>query len=239
MNDRLPQECSGAASSRLLVYLSVFVILPGLLIADAPLWWNDRGVTNDSDANDYTAINQGQLKEIATMAYDEMTENLPGGVGDMTAPSGTNPGGTGYRLTALINSWSTSGSDGLRAETSGTNTNDYAIVNIGQVKAVAKPFYDRLIEVGYTTQYPWESSTNATNDYGVANIGQVKKVFSFDFSGYMPDWWQIEYSGTTGMNPSADDDGDGLTNLQEYKAGANPESADNPAVKLNVNVIVQ
>lgn len=57
-------------------------------------------------------------------------------------------------------------------------SNNYRAVNMGQVKNVAKPFYDRLIEAGLTNQYPWAGAAT-TNNHAAANIGQVKNVFNF------------------------------------------------------------
>ena len=55
----------------------------------------------------------------------------------------------------------------------------------------------------------------------------------------IPDDWEILYFNTTTINPTGDDDGDGVTNKQEYLNGTNPKLKDNPALKLQVNVIVQ
>lgn len=41
----------------------------------------------------------------------------------------------------------------------------------------------------------------------------------------MPDWWQIQYFGHLGVDPNADPDGDGMSNLQEYLAGTDPTDA--------------
>ncbi len=48
----------------------------------------------------------------------------------------------------------------------------------------------------------------------------------------IPDWWETDYFGTIGINPSADPDGDGFTNLQEYRIGTQPN---NPASKLAIS----
>jgi hypothetical protein len=39
------------------------------------------------------------------------------------------------------------------------------------------------------------------------------------------DDWEIANFGQLGVNPSADPDGDGFTNLQEFQAGTNPNDA--------------
>jgi len=41
----------------------------------------------------------------------------------------------------------------------------------------------------------------------------------------LPDSWEIEFFGALGVDPLADADGDGTTNLMEYLAGTNPQSA--------------
>lgn len=38
----------------------------------------------------------------------------------------------------------------------------------------------------------------------------------------LPDFWEDQYFGGLGVDPSRDTDGDGLPNLDEYKAGTNP-----------------
>jgi len=137
---------------------------PALSILE-PQWWKDWGVkAQNSVANDYAAVNQGQLKNIVVAAVAEFNQKLPGGAGN------------------TLNQ--------LAIQLSGTTakTNDYAAVNLGQLKTVAKPFYDRLYEVGYQgpplrpgqVKYPWENPTQPANDYAMANIGQVKNLFSFD-----------------------------------------------------------
>ena len=38
----------------------------------------------------------------------------------------------------------------------------------------------------------------------------------------LPEAWQLQYFGFTGVDPNGDPDGDGLTTLDEYKAGTSP-----------------
>lgn len=38
----------------------------------------------------------------------------------------------------------------------------------------------------------------------------------------LPDRWQMRHFGTLGVDPNADPDGDGLTNLEEYRRGTDP-----------------
>lgn len=123
-----------------------------------PGWWHDHAVlvTNNVSTNDYAACNAGQLKAIATAARDAMDSSI-----GLDSEAGAN-------VNAIVNGFG--------------NSHNYVVVNLGQVKYVAQPFYDRLIEVGRTNQYPWAAAA-ATNDHATANIGQVKHVFSFELSG--------------------------------------------------------
>ena len=155
-----------------------------------PAWWTSQGVVNPAAApNDYAAANQGQAKNMAVGAVSELNGDL------------AQFGGAGEALDQLA-----------AALLSGTSaqTNDYAVVNLGQLKALAQPFYDRLLSLGYTAgplssgTYPWLSSGHAANDYAVANLGQLKYLFSFDLvadanGNGIPDWQPgIDPAGTVG-----------------------------------------
>jgi hypothetical protein len=140
--------------------IAAFFCLGGISFGypNYPQWWIDRGVVDaNAPKNDYAMVNQGQLKNIAVQAVAEMDAKLTGGAGTV--------------LHTLIAGWSTpTGS-----------TADYAAATLGQVKNLAKPFYDRLIAAGYATGYPWTGNGNA-KDYACANIGQVKLLFDFDLN---------------------------------------------------------
>lgn len=187
----------------LFAVVGVIVFTVCLAFASNPAWWTSRGVlATGSPTNDYAAVNQGQLKHIATQARAEMDAQLPGGAGS--------------NIVALINSFST--------------TNNYFAVNIGQLKAVAKPFYDRLIQVGYTSGYPWNTATT-TNDYAIANIGQVKNLFSWDLVTWLAldsdadgliNSDELNVYGTDPAN--ADTDGDGMGDGFEVQYLLNPLS---------------
>ena len=121
--------------------------------AAPPTWWTTRGVlaTNAPSTNDYAAANLGQLKWYATNALAELDANLPGG-------ADTN-------LRARVTTFLAATGSNFRA------------VNLGTLKNIAAPFYDRLIATGYATNYPWSGSS--ARDYAVANLGQLKYIFNF------------------------------------------------------------
>ena len=156
--------------------------LPANKPAAYPAWWFERDVIPRLDPNnpaepdyltagiyapadDYAAANQGQLKNIATKAAAEMNARLPGGAGSS--------------INTMVSAWSATPLPGVTRD-------DFAAINLGQLKHVAEPFYVRLVdELGYIGQplspgatRPW--SGIGADDYALANIGQVKNVFSFN-----------------------------------------------------------
>ena len=77
----------------------------------------------------------------------------------------------------------------------------------------------------------------ATVAYTVGERGKFQRLdfvvgSSVDNNG-LPDAWEIVHFGVAGQSPEADPDSDGLSNLQEYMAGTDPNKAD--AFKLNVS----
>jgi hypothetical protein len=209
MKRKPPDSRNALSALRLSLAVTLATLIPLLLYGSAPSWWSTRGVLVEQGvADDYAPANQGQLKNIAKAAVLEMDAKLPGGAGDA--------------LHQLVATWSNPSSQ----------TNDFAPLNLGQLKNVAKPFYDRLISTGLATEYPWPNSSNAADDFAVANIGQIKRLFSFELPAVdplydgdqngLPDAWERQYFGATGVDPNADPDGDGTSNLQEYLNHADP-----------------
>jgi hypothetical protein len=204
-----PDNDSGIVSRRVAATILACALIPLLALAIPPSWWSQRGVLNpDALADDYAPANLGQLKNMAKAAVEEMDARLPGGAGNA--------------LHDLSNSWATSN----------PQRNDFAPVNLGQLKNLAKPFYDRLIAVRYAETYPWTNNPTLTDDFALANLGQAKNLLSFDFlatnlahdtdQNGLPDWWEKFYFGAIGVNPNADPDGDGISNIQEFQSGSDP-----------------
>ncbi|MDX2110648.1 MAG: hypothetical protein SFY80_10445 [Verrucomicrobiota bacterium] len=217
------------------------MIVPFVAFATEPAWWAQRGVKSGGQVNNKGPINQGQLKAMAKAAMQEMDAKLPFG--------------SSLQIQEMVAGF-------VAANTPNLNPANKLPANIGQLKAVAKPFYDWLLAMGYNTKqnlinhgaigwnndYPW--STVAPLDgsnYAPVSIGQLKWVFSFDFTDFtpnstdldsdgLPDWWErvilyhaLYHSNATIDNisdimPSADYDGDDISNGDEYAFGSNPTS---------------
>lgn len=173
-----------------------------------PSWWSSRNIViSGAGSADYCAANQGQLKNFAMQSWLEMSEIFA------------------YETVSNIH---------MRVESFGTGGNDFAPVNLGQLKQVAAPFYNVLIAIQAVDTYPWTESTADDDDYCIANLGQLKRVFDFglEFSGDMdgdglPDSWELLYGlsrcDTNGVNGAdGDPDADRMANCEEYLNETNP-----------------
>ncbi|HEY5791804.1 MAG TPA: LamG-like jellyroll fold domain-containing protein, partial [Chthoniobacterales bacterium] len=204
-----------------------------LFAADPPAWWS-ASETRILDANatpsNYSPVLAGQLKHAAKQAKKYLDANVVGGAGPAinTMVAGFTPqSGVAYTPEQLAV----------------IQKANYTPVNLGQLKAVAKPFYDRLKGAGYNAKqnlidrgyasnwsydYPWNPNTPAAQNYKIANLGQLKMAFSFDLrnldfdSDGIPDWWEQKYFSSSGLDGQGDPDGDELENLEEYQQGSNP-----------------
>lgn len=70
-----------------------------------------------------------------------------------------------------------------------------------------------------------------TFTFGSRDRGRIERVDltvnyfeDFNFNG-LPDYWERNYFGFVGVDPNEDEDGDGFTNLTEYRTGTNPTDA--------------
>lgn len=204
-----------------------------------PPWWFERDVIPRLDAanlspdysvpgtyavpEDFVAANIGQLKYLATQAAAELDVTLP------------DPG-AGPIIAALVASWK-------QSPASGVTRDDFAVVTQGQVKDVAKLFYDRLATINYQgapldsgSIYPWSATTSDDDSYSLVNVGQLKRVFSFDqvnetfwpdsdFDG-LHDKWELFYFGDLSRDGTGDWNGDDLLDLDAFRYGLNPKGDD-------------
>ena len=128
--------------------LDVIKRLPEVANKPDPVWPTDY-----PPADDYAAVNQGQVKNVAKQAYEAFSLQFPGAAGTVLDGKWKNPAASG---------------------------DDYRAINSGQLKNVADPFYNALSSIGIVnTDKPWTISGLSADDYALVNIGQVKNLFSF------------------------------------------------------------
>lgn len=212
--------------------LASFLCAASTLYAPPPAWWSGeetRILEEGGEENNYAPANLGQLKHVAKKAKEYLEDPKF-------------PGGAGQEITDLVDSFEPQTGQGYtQQQIDQFIEQNYAPINLGQLKRVAKLFYDRLIANSYNTRanlvargypsnwahdYPWDPDTDPAENYAPANLGQLKMVFSFDLSappGELPAWWIAHYfPGQSGILPSGNADGDSLTNLQEYEQASDP-----------------
>jgi len=168
-----------------------------VLSEPVPAWWQARGVLSRGAVQNQGVANVGQLKHLATQMHTEMDTLLPGGVGfDLGfLPVPPSPDEAWFQ-------------------------SQRKVLNLGQLKAVAKPIYDRLnaisplwvesqlkanglggLGVDYFQDsssgyfYPWDSSTPTGENYQPVNLGQLKIVFALKLrdntdGDSLPDLWE-------------------------------------------------
>lgn len=146
------------------------------------------------------------------------------------------PSGAGWTINEMVGAWSVN-----------QDADDYAAVNAGQLKAVAKVFYDRLIELEQCSSYPWNAS-GAADDFSLVNIGQAKKLFSFEIKEDLDEDGlhnQLEeLLGLDAMDEDTNDDGvldgygdpdgDGWLTMDELALGLNPLVNEIGSLQTNV-----
>jgi hypothetical protein len=161
---------------------------------DAPTWWKNRGVLRSvARTNDFAALNMGQLKHLACMAWNEMN-TLPGGAGFL--PVFTNAANNyaavnvGQLKEAARPFYDRMGMTTNYPWTGVTNAAaDYAIANIGQAKHLFNfdPYKD--------------SDADGMPDWWEDRYGLNK---------------------ANAADADTDADGDGVSNLQEFLSGTDP-----------------
>ena len=77
----------------------------------------------------------------------------------------------------------------------------------------------QLTGYAYSANVGWISLSNS---FAVLQTDSISPGPLDGNGSGLPVAWEMEYFGTTNINPNADPDGDGMSNLQEYLAGTNP-----------------
>ncbi|MFO8027045.1 MAG: hypothetical protein R6U56_05225 [Opitutales bacterium] len=189
--------------------------------ASYPSWWwhadpalrvIDIGQLDDQ--NNTSPGNQGQAKWMATRAVAHLNDGL------------ASIGGAGFALDDLLDP--------------NADSAHYAPINLGQLKNLAAPFYDRLHAVGFNdwpdgmtfnaSGYPWTENVTPQN-LSPANLGQLKFLFGWvlpaGFSdplpGELPQWWLNHYfPDQTEVDLEGNTEGDEYSNYVEYLIGSSP-----------------
>lgn len=168
------------------------MVSKAVLLSTQPDWWTDYSLINDSARQDGAVATQGQAKHVVEKTYQYLEDEL------------INDGGAGPEATTLYTTYCVTAPDDVVADT--------LPLTVGQLKYLAKPFYDRLnsTELGFDTsamnpasndRYPWTVDQDDDADLALATLGQLKFVFSFDLIDWLP--------------PSADADRDQLPDYWE------------------------
>ena len=71
--------------------------------------------------------------------------------------------------------------------------------------------------------------------FQTSNFTSTALFTDSDHNG-LSDAWEIQYFGAIGVDPNADPDGDGLTNLQEFQRGSSPTKIAQPDITAAVNL---
>lgn len=196
-----------------------------------PAWWATRGVTTTAPQSNLSPATLGQAKHMVSRALAELQPpRLPSS--EYTALQA--------EVAAIVNL--------ALPVTAGDFEKQRAVLLVGEVKALAKPFYDRLrsldpawlnlkmhqakirvLEPGSSaftySPYPWSVFTGDDTNKAVATVGQLKAVFSLPFEIWVaagPDYIPLP----AGL---VDTDGDGISDLTEGAMGTSPVLADTDA----------
>jgi len=206
-----------------------------------PSWWENRIVTHPHRAaDDYHIVNQGQVKWIVTRAYEEFELKLPGNtniwamIEAFPAEGNQRPANLGMLKNAAQPFY-----DRLIAEGYVTNypwyglpSDEYRIANQGQLKNLFSfdlDTYD-LDENGVPDWYDAQYGHLYTNTAALLSAyddWQANHVVDSSGDG-MPDAWKL-YHGLDPLDSGdahEDLDEDGLTNLEEFQIGTQPDNPD-------------
>lgn len=213
--------------SHIPLFLALLLAQSTHLSAADPGWWAARGVTTAASPSNKSPATIGQAKHMVSKALAELQARLP--ASDYSALQA--------EVAAVVNL--------ALPVTPADFEKQRAVLLVGQVKALAQPFYDRLRSLDPAwlnlrmyqqnirildpgsgafiySPYPWSVSTADDSNKAVATVGQLKAVFSLPLeSWFTPD----------ALNPALpwgpiDTDGDGLSDVTEIAIGTTPSLSD-------------
>jgi hypothetical protein len=208
------------------LFLALLLAQSTHLSAADPAWWAARGVTTAATPSNKSPATIGQAKHMVSKALVELQTRLPAAQYNLLQAD----------VAAVVNL--------ALPVTPAEFEKQRAVLLVGQVKALAKPFYDRLrivdpawlnlkmneLDIGQVeidwpptySPYPWTVSTAGDLNKAVAVVGQLKAVFSLPFETLLvtsPDYIPLP----AGL---VDTDHDGVSDVTETAIGTSPLLAD-------------
>lgn len=227
---------------RVVAVSGIVLAIAGGIHAAPPAWWsqgNPPVIDPAAGVNNHGMANVGQAKWMAKRALEALRATQPATADAIEAQLV----GSGKPIA----SWDA-------PITQEQKDAQHTPLLIGQLKAIAAPFYSKLHDLNAAwlddqlTQnqtkdtsdpanfYPWSSITADDNNKAATTIGQLKSVFSLRFETLvlngdgdgdgMPDAWEQQYFGGTTQLANGDFDGDGVPNGVEYQKGLLPNDTD-------------
>jgi len=211
-----------------------------LLQAAPPAWWSDGDppvIDPQASPNNHGVANIGQAKHMAKQALEALRAVDAAAADEVE--SGLIGGGK------PLASWHAPVSQAEKEA-------QHAPLLIGQLKAIAAPFYTVLhqrspvwLEGELTANqtkdaqdaqnhFPWTSATTDDQNQSPATIGQLKAVFSLRFEAYSPqtvdddgdglpdDWETAHFDDPSIQTDIGDPDDDGMDNAYEFAHGTDP-----------------
>lgn len=203
-----------------------------------PEWWSSgsQPVLTQDNAKNYAPATIGQAKWFTKRALETLDEVVPTVADDIRADL--------VGATKIIPSLDPPGSP-----TQAWYDEQKKVLQVGQLKAIAKEFYDALyttldndanewlkdeMDLYETRQgsgyYPWSGTAK---DYAPANLGQLKAVFALRFTASLdgddaPDLLEHAALDTTDfpITEYQDGDGDGKTDIEELQDDLDAEDRD-------------
>jgi len=195
---------------RLFAVSVLILAIAGGTHAAPPIWWSEGEppvIDPAAEVNNHGVANIGQAKWMAKSALEALRAKRP----DVAALVEGDLVGSGKPIA----SWAA-------PVTAEQQAQQRQPLLVGQLKAIAAPFYDRLQAADPTwlaaqatengmpstgSHYPWTTTTADDANKAMATIGQLKSVFSLRFESIVI---------------NADSDGDGLLDDWEILFGLDP-----------------